>query len=285
MRILETKNNYNYTKPQAPRFKAWRRLVLDINQPYIIGEKPKLMNNTLFFRNKKIWEEKIAKILEKYKDVLKINCYNLACSDGSEPLSFDMLIRTRFKDFVDKILPIKAFDCDSEAIERALNRIYEIGSFERKTINKFTDNGFEKFFEETEEPKQGKIEINSDGFIVNRKTKTVSIDSGSNDFDKKWYKLKLEYYNDVHFHTGDALKEYKNIAHKDSFVMARNFWPYLSDEDKIRLAFRLSGRMKQNCTLMIGDFDLENRWSDLDITKLLIQAKFKPTDDPIIFEK
>ena len=63
MRILETKNNYNYTKPQAPRFKAWRRLVLDINQPYIIGEKPKLMNNTLFFRNKKIWEEKIAKIL------------------------------------------------------------------------------------------------------------------------------------------------------------------------------------------------------------------------------
>lgn len=285
MRILETKNNYNYTKPQTPQFKAWRRLVLDMNQPYVIGGKPKQMNNTLFFRDKKVWEEKIPKILEKYKDTLKINCYNLACSDGSEPLSLAMLVKTKFKDFIEKLLPIKASDFDPEAIERALNRIYELGHFERKSIDKFTNNDFKTYFEETKEPEQGLIEINSDGFVVNRDLKTVSIESGNTDVDKKWYKLKPELYNDVHFHTGDALKEYKNIEHKDSFVMARNFWPYLSDEDKIRLAFRLSGRMKQNCTLMIGEFDLENRWSDLDITKLLKQAKFKPTDDPTIFEK
>lgn len=284
MRIIGIQNNCN-TKKQTPSFKSWRRLVLDINKPYIIGDKPKQMNNTLFYRSKKVWEEDIPKILERYKNVSKINWYNFACSDGSESRSIAMLIRTKFKDYAQKIFPIKASDRDPEAIERALNGIYEIGYFEQKDINKFTEKNFDKFFEETEEPKRGKIEINSDGFIVNRELGTVSIESSNNDPGKKWYKFKPEFSSDVDYNIGDALKEYKIIEHKNSIVFAKNFWPYLSDEDKIRLAFRLSGRMKQNCTLAIGEFDLENRWSDLDLSKLLQQAKFKPTEDKTIFIK
>lgn len=261
MRITSIQNNYlqnkNKSQSKKPNFQAWRNMVLHPNQTHIIGQKPKHMNNTYFFRLSKIWEPLAQYLLERFKDVKKVNVYNLACSDGSEPLSLAMLIRSKYPQLATKLLPIKAFDYDEVAIERAMSREYLINVGEKDSINRNTDKEFNRYFE-----------------AIKRVSSSEQI-----------CKLKPELYDDVIFSIGNALEKCYDINSENSFVMARNFWPYLSDEEKIKLAFALSRKMRQNSTLMIGEFDLENRWSDLDIKQLLVQAKFKPTANNMIYEK
>ena len=259
MNIQRISNNQNYSNnlQKQTNFKAWRKVVLDPNKVHLVGDKPKHMNNTAFFRYGSMWEKFIKFITEKYKDTTKVNVYNYGCSDGSEPLSLAMILKSKYGEIAHKFLPIIAKDYDEVAIDKALSREYTVGHFEKGDINKFTNNEFSRYF-----------------------TKEKRLDS-----THELCLLKPELYEDVKFSIANILDDCKNIKKENSFVMARNFWPYLSDEDKVKLAFKLSRTLKKNCTLMIGEFDLENRWSTLNLSTLLKQAKFKPTDNPMFFEK
>lgn len=257
MQIQSISNNQIYTKPAHTNFRAWRKAVLDPKKTHLIGDKPKHMNNTAFFRLGKMWENFIKFILTKYKNVEKVNVYNYGCSDGSEPLSLAMILKSRYKDIAEKFLPIIAKDYDTCAIDKANTREYVIGQFEKGDINKFTNNEFNRYFD-----------------------KKRRIDSAH-----ELCVLKPELYKDVEFSVANVLDDIEKINPNNSFVMARNFWPYLSDEDKVFLASKLYKRFDKNCTLMIGEFDLSNRWSILDITTVLKQAGFKPTKNNMIFEK
>ena len=141
MRIDCIQNNYLQNKNcnqkvlKNPKFGIWRNVVLQPGQAHTIGQKPKHMNNTSFFRLYKIWEPTVKYLEERFKDVEKVNIYNLACSDGSEPLSLAMLIKSKFPYLAKKFLPIKAFDYDVNAIERALSREYCINISEKNYIN------------------------------------------------------------------------------------------------------------------------------------------------------
>ena len=215
------------------------------------------MNNTYFFRLPRFWDSMLPFVINKYKDESKVNVYNYACSDGSEALSLLMALKSKFSDIAKKFFPILAVDYDEVAIAKAKRRVYEIGYIERDEINKHTDNGFNKYFTK-----------------INKNIRT----------DKN-YIFSAEHCDDIKFEVANVLKNYKKIKSQNSLVMARNFWPYLSDADKVKLAEGLSDRMRKKCTLVIGEFDLENRWSKLDITKILTNAGFKQTDSNLIFEK
>lgn len=258
MQIQAISNNQIYTKrPAHTNFRAWRNVVIDPKKTHLIGDKPKHMNNTAFFRLGQMWENFINFILTKYKNVEKVNVYNYGCSDGSEPLSLAMILKSRYKDLAEKFLPIIAKDYDACAIDKANTREYVIGHFEKGDINKFTNNEFDRYFE-----------------------KKKRLDS-----NHELCRLKPELFKDVEFSVANILEDIENIKPNNSFVMARNFWPYLSDEDKVLLASRLSERLQKNCALMIGEFDLQNRWSKLDIIEILKQAGFKPTKNNMIFKK
>ena len=260
MQIQPVKNNqkqFNRHKTTNPNFKAWTNVVFEPNKLYTSGAKPKHMNNTAFFRLNSMWENFINFIVNKYKNVEKVHIYNYGCSDGSEPISLAMILKSKYQDLVQKFLPIEARDYDANAIDKALTREYVIGTYEKGGINKFTKNEFSRYFE--------------------KKRRLDSVN--------ELCVLKPELYKDVLFSVANILEDYKNINPENSFVMARNFWPYLSDEDKLSLAKSLSQQMQKNCTLMIGEFDLQNRWSNLDIRTVLLEAGFNPTKNNMIFEK
>lgn len=260
MQIQSIRNNqktFNKIKTSKPSFKAWTNVVLDPKKIHKPGSKPKHMNNTAFFRLNSMWENFINFIVNKYKNVDKVHVYNYGCSDGSEPISLAMILKSKHQDLVQKFLPVVAKDYDINAIDKALTREYIIGTYEKGVINKFTKNEFTRYFE--------------------KKRRLDSVN--------ELCVLKPELYKDVKFSVANILEDYKNINPENSFVMARNFWPYLSDEDKLSLAKSLSQQMQKNCTLMIGEFDLQNRWSKLDIRTILLDAGFKATKNTMIFEK
>ena len=70
MRIDCIQNNYLQNKNcnqkvlKNPKFGIWRNVVLQPGQAHTIGQKPKHMNNTSFFRLYKIWEPTV-KYLEE----------------------------------------------------------------------------------------------------------------------------------------------------------------------------------------------------------------------------
>lgn len=257
MKINAVGNYHKCNNSKNPSFGKWREVVLHEGQEIAPGFRPKHMNHTWFFRSSPMWEPLVKFLINKYKDVEKINVYSHACSDGSEPLSFAMIIKSKFKEVANKFLPFNAKDYDEVAIKRANDRYYLIGYHEKGMINKNTNDEFDKYFE-----------------FIEPYDSTYTV-----------YKLKPDLYNDVKFSVADILKDYKKIKKENSFVMARNFWPYLSDEDKVKLAYGLSRQMKKNCTLMIGDFDLENRWSVLDLPDILEKAGFKPTKNKMLYTK
>ena len=94
--------------PASQNFRAWRNVVVDPTKVHISGTKPKHMNNTSFFRLGRIWENFTNFIINKYKNTENVHVYNFGCSDGSEPLSLAMILKSKFNEFASKFLPIIA---------------------------------------------------------------------------------------------------------------------------------------------------------------------------------
>lgn len=257
----------NYEKKPNPSFGYWHRSVYRENLK--TATKEFMHNNdTSFVRHlsgkKKVcsdaqsWLKLVDFLIEKYKNVPKVNVYNYACSDCSEAYTFLMALISRTDGQIQSKFPkIYAIDYDKEAINKAKSAEYVLTEREYASIQELTNNNIEKFLDiEREE--------HSDNYIAKPKEILTS-------------KIKL-----VH---ADALKDYKRIKSENSIVFARNFWPYL-DRKMCALLTKFNERLKDNSVLVIGNFDLNAcPFFGFDIFMEIVKRGFKRSKVDCVFEK
>ena len=216
--------------------------------------------DTAVYRQDMDWNKLVKFISNKFKDVLKVGFYNYGCSNLSEAYTF--LIQM-FSDFganvVKKFTPIVAKDRDLSMIIEARDEYLPMNLEEVKMVNKNTGRKFFDFFE-----------------------KNCQYDNNS-----YYFKPKPILRDNVKVGLGDITKDYVNIPKKDSVVMARNFWVYLTDEERVKLAHNLYNHLEGNNVLVLGHHDYRDwdRNSPLNAINLLKEVGFKETEIPYVLVK
>ena len=256
MQVCSINNSYRYRQPS---FQSWKRETFNAT----VGVANR--NDTCFFRDSTFIANLTKMLSENFKDVSKVNIYSFGCSDGSEPLSLVMSMLSNKKELnPQKFFPIIARDIDPVAINKAINNEHRITVAEKDKIDYFTNGQFEKFIEEP----CGESIINEEG------TKVF---------------VKKEVIDKVDFAVGDIFEDYKKINPKNSVVMARNFWPYITSYKKRMQFFRdLYNHLSIGSYFIIGDFDqmglAYNLQGDLksDLVRLI---GFKPTKLKYVYVK
>jgi len=244
------------SNPNQKTFKAWNRTVYKFAKDNFT-EELKHRNDTYFFRDGAFWNNLSCFLLNKYHNTPKVNVYNYACSDGSEPYTFLMSMISNYGvESVEKFVPIRAFDYDSKAIAKAKSMSYTIEPNEQKAIDELTFNQAETFFK-----------YQDYGNSITARPKPILTTK-------------------VDFKVSNLLHDYKRIEPENSIVFARNFWPYLK-EDAITLAKKLASRMGENSTLILGRFDTYGcEWFGIDIIKELVTRGFSQANDTgFVFNK
>lgn len=158
-------------------------------------------NYTDFFRDDISWLNTAQTLGEIFKDSDKVNVYNFACSDGSEPYTLAMSLIETLGDEAEKFFPIKAYDIDDTIIRKAKSGAIECSYDDVKRINKYTNGKFNEYFE-------NKL-IGSDGIIV-QPTATLK--------------------DNVQFYKRNFLTELPKIKTSNNVILCRNFWRYLPEE-------------------------------------------------------
>lgn len=241
MKVKSVQNN-NYC---TPAFKSWTREVYEPLNAYT--QQLKHRNNTCIYRDGDIWEKMCKFFVDKFKDVPKVNVYNYACSNGSEPYTFLMELISNFpKNIVQKFTPIIAKDYDETAIKIAQSKKIPINANEYHRIQLFTKGQFNRFFSE--------YNYSDDTYVP---SKALS--------------------SKIQFETADIRDDYLNISPENSIVFARNFWPYLDRMDMVRLARNL-GKHLQKGSFLVKGFGFDNRGTNFKLNMHLLDSGFKTTE-------
>lgn len=247
MKVQSVQNN-KYT----PRFSSWRREVYRPIDTYT--QELKHRNNTCIYRDGSLWHQMCKFFVDKFKDVPKVNIYNYACSNGSEPYTFLMHMIANFpEEIVKKFTPIIAKDYDKTAIKIAQSKELPIDATEYEKIQFFTNNQFERFF-------------------------------GEYNPEKEIYIPSNELTDKIHFSTADIRHDYKTIEPENSIVFARNFWPYLTTLDMIYLARNMGKHLKEGSFLVRG-YGFDNRGTNNKLDMHLFDSGFKSTKIEGVMEK
>lgn len=233
---IQNTNNHIY----KPTFQSNVRVVRNKSGKMIYR------NTTKFFRGDLDWEAFGKYILNKYKNTPKVNVYCYGCSDGSEPLSLAMLIKEIIPT-PDKFFPIIAKDIDKTIINIAKTGKIGIDITDYNAINKFTNNKFDKYI----------------------KTSKKLLDYNTTPAE-----ISPDLMKNIQFSVADIKDDIRTIQPKNSIIFCRNFWPYItSKEDQIKIVNNLSSMLKDNCTIVIGNFDRLVDLNDLLQSRYFKRAK------------
>lgn len=212
----------------------------------------KYKNTTEFFRACLDWNE-FAKFLKyHFLNDQKINVYCFGCSDGSEPYSLSMVLREKLGDDSRKFFPIIAKDVDPKIIATAQSGLIDYSSEDKMFIDYFTNQKFEKYFT---------FEKYLDQNIF------------SKDYMAKAH-VNSTLRKTVSFSQGDILKEVNSIPKENTVVLCRNFWRYLSPQDREYLAKNLYKRLDNKSCVITGYNDDYNE-QKFSVTRELQSAGFK----------
>ena len=257
MQIQNISSTNYYNKTQSPNFKSWTREVLHKNSdPYGFVKLVKHRNDTWLFRECLDWKRFGNFLVEKYKDIPKVNVFNYACSNGSEAYTFLMEIFSHHGySIATKFTPIYAKDYDQTAIDYAESGLITIEEGEKGSVNLNTEGRFPMFFIESDLP------------------------------EKNLYETRHILSNNVVFSNANILDDYKTMPKDNTVVLARNFWPYLKYNERIELAKNLFNHLGNNCTLVIGKFDNIGSWDNTPTRQILESAGFKQTQIENVFTK
>ena len=215
--------------------------------------------DTVLCRDDLYFPEVIDYLDSKYKNVSKVNVIMHACSDGEEVYSFLSVLISSLGQKAAKFLPVKAKDIDSEHLKLAQKGIYHITDSEYIMANDCMNGNFYNFFEPipNKTSKDPRLKY----------TTAVKVDNSLKSL--------------VMFEQRNIIEDAKKNDFKNTVLFARNFWPYLSIEERHELAKTLSKKMDKTSTLIIGDYDKE----DADIGALLRMYGFEETHVNNVFEK
>ncbi|MBE7703906.1 MAG: hypothetical protein E7Z89_07650 [Cyanobacteria bacterium SIG28] len=270
----------------TPTFSAWNRTVYRPTKARPLIKEVAYRNDTSFFRGDLMWDKFIKFLTDKYQDVSKVNVYNYACSNGSEPFSIIMkLLSTLGEKESEKFFPIIAKDIDTDAIKIAKSNSLPIDWYEKTSINYHTNNKFDLYF--TKDPLANSV--NEEQFYYQTSNNYIQNTSGnSNDFEdnQTFYFPAKSLTERVEFSKRDIFEDYKNINPENSVVLVRNFWPYL-EHNIPKLISKLAEQMGKNSTLVIGGFDVNacENFYGINLIRELIKKGFISTDEPFVFEK
>jgi chemotaxis methyl-accepting protein methylase len=170
---------------------------------------------------------------KKYQNTPKVNVVMHACSDGEEVYSFLGVLISRLKGKAAKFLPLTAKDIDSEHLKLAKKGVYNITKTEYVRANNYMNGEFYNYFEPM--PSRGSKDPRL------KCTSTVKVE----------HSLKSL----VNFRQGNILEDAKNMDYKNTVLFARNFWPYLQNEDINKLINIISQKADNSFTIIIGDYD------------------------------
>lgn len=189
-------------------------------------------NRTFFFRKDLPWKSLPVYLCRQFRGVEKINVYNFACSDGSEPYSLALsLINDLGEERAKRFFPIKASDVDESVIEQA-----------KKGIIKATEADVSKIERMIYRPK-----TIHDFFEIER-------NFGNYDFPYILHPKEILSKN-VQFECKSIEEGLDEVEKSNSLVLARNFWRYLSPEELASASMKLRKSLDSSSRVVIGDFD------------------------------
>lgn len=221
----------NYKTRQIPTFTSFQ-------QPLIkVMGKPVSTNNTSFFRPDLECELLVHRLMRKYENKSKVNVQCIACSAGVEQYSFAMMLFNKMSDKAKKFLPIIASDIDEKILANPKNGKVLLS---QNDINEIIDNvglGYTKFIKHDRNFQQ------MPEYNHSEKLCTGTIEPTLRDAIK--------------FEHRDATKGLPDIGKENTILMARNFWPYLPDEEQVKLADNIANGLGKNSVLMLGKFDTD----------------------------
>lgn len=211
---------------QRPIFNANRREVYDNTGKMLYK------TTTYLFRDDLNWHNFIKFLDSKYKDAEKVNIIVHCCSNGPEAYSCAASLINKLGDESKKFFPILARDINSENIRHAKQfGSMGLSEYDLYCANYYLNDNIGSYFNFVP-PKSGDYSI----AIVPKN------------------KLKEK----IHFEQGDIFKDLETIPNKNTVLMCRNFWPYLSYKKRIELAQKLSEKFDDTSLVVIGDFDRYN---------------------------
>ena len=266
MRIQRVQNNYSANKSISPAFGSWTREVVKEGKPNVdlLIKDVIHRNNTCLCREpitilgpiKHYWENFRDYIVEKYKNVPKVNVYSFGCSNSSEPISLVIGLKSALRDKeFSKYMPIKASDYDPVAIKHAKSGVISIGWKEAVRIDELTNGQFGKFFYRDDPMKNlSKIDYFKIGNIKNLGIMTSLLSD-----EEKYFYINPEITNNIEYKIADVMNEVDEIEPNNSIVNVSNFWIYLGREKGEELANKLYDKLGNNSCVRIGGFDVAIR--------------------------
>ena len=210
----------NSTNYYSPNFKAYRHTIKN-KAGDVINR-----GDTCLFRYDLDLGKLIKFLEDKYKDVPKVNIIVHACSDGEEAYSFLAKLFYMLGEKAQKYLPVIARDVCEEHLACAKSGNFFIESFEKEGLLSEMNNSYHEFFDE-------------------------SID----ELFRHKLTIKDKIKNNITFSKGNIMEDIHKFKLKNTVLFARNFWPYLGEENVDKLAMFLSHKMDPSSTLIIGNFD------------------------------
>lgn len=220
-----------------------------------VGQRP---NFTYFFRGDLQWRS-FAKYLHRhFAGNDRVNIYNAACSDGTEPFTLVMsLISKLGSKNAQRFFPIEAFD-----------------------LNQYLVN----------DAKTGQIPLLPEPYTVvdifRLKFKNLFMDGRFLDYKKIRNVGDVVRFNEntqkhVNFTVGNVLTKVDEIEGRRSVVMTRNMWMYLDEYEQELLAYKLGKTLQKDSVVVLGKYDKDGAKA----VELLAKNGFEETYIDNVYEK
>ena len=227
----------NFTSTQRSTYKTEKQGI--ISKPFYDKEcnflgywddgKLLCSNATRFFRDDLPWEYLGEKLDKLFPDGKKVNVFNFACSDGSEPYSLAIcLIEQLGEEKAKRFFPIQASDKDSYIISKAKSGTIRATKEDIENISEISNGKIDKYFDVKRQYNGGYTLVAKDILKDNVK------------FSRK------NFYDGL-----DDLKGENNL------VLCRNFWGYLEEDEVIKSAKKLYKNLDKSSIVLIGVFDMD----------------------------
>ena len=229
---------------------SYNQLSKRCSQPQFTSAKVECFDTTEFLREDFDWMGFVHKINNIYKDEAKVNVVSYACSTGKETYSLALAFKTLMRENSNKLMPIIAKDIDSNSVLKAKRGRYKISNQEAHRLDSLGDKNLYRY-----------IDIVDDGL-------------------EKYAFVKDTLKKDINFSKADICQDIDTIPTKNTVLLCRNFWGYLSGQEQVMLADKLAKLLDKTCLLAIGSFD---RVCGMD--RMLEERGFKLTDIPFLYRK
>ena len=192
-------------------------------------------NITSLFRRDLPWRE-LPGILKEHFPLGEVKIHNFACSDGSEPYTLALSLISEFGlEEAQRFFPIQASDIDLEIINEAKSGILTLTDYDICKLRRFIN--------------ESKHRSELMGMFKMRK------EIYKNGQHMCEFELSDDLKNAVEFKCQDIADGMKEAKGEQTFILARNMWKYLSQDQIAQATKNMMENVNANALMAIGDFE------------------------------